>query len=94
MILRTKYNRRWECLEIDELDEGKSLGHCRYELRQIVISNKAKNKFSVLVHELLHAASYDYGIGLTERQVELLEIAIIRFLKLNKIFQIWSKLRD
>ncbi len=92
MRLRTKWNKYWEVVEVEELPG--CLGECRPSTRQIVLLKKQKNKWKTFIHECLHAFSFDWDIGLTETQVSKLEEAIFRALKLNKIFQFWTRLRD
>lgn len=94
MILRTKHNKKWECLEIEELDDGAALGHCRPDTRQIIISKKSKDKWRVFLHEAIHAINFDYEIGLTENQTLKLEDALIRVMKLNRVYEFWKKMSD
>lgn len=83
---RLTHRISYEIAYRDAFDDKKTLGECDYERTQIRLlrSLPEKRRRSVLLHEILHALSYVYEIGLTENQVEKLELALIRFERLNK----------
>lgn len=59
------------------------------EYRQIILKTGETPKETVLtyLHEVIHAVSDAYGIGLTENQVLALESAIKHILKPNNVFK-------
>lgn len=65
------------------------MGETRFNPNQIIIKTGQTPKESVhtYIHEVLHAIDHVYGIGLTERQVILLESALSVVLKPFSIFK-------
>jgi hypothetical protein len=74
-------------------DYPQQLGEMRPDIQQIVIKNgqSATETAKSILHEVIHAISDENDIGLTEKQVEDLEDAVWRFLKLNKILDRFTK---
>lgn len=65
------------------------LGETRFDPKQIVIktSQSPKEAVHTYVHEILHAISEEYHVGLTETQVRKLEKALHYVLKEGNIFK-------
>ena len=63
--------KEWEIVEVKEL--GTNAGEARPYTRQIALLQSDKEKVSTLFHEMLHCASFDYELGLTENQVRGIE---------------------
>lgn len=85
--IKTKPKRDYEITFIDQFKDQKQLGECRQDPPQIVIKTgqSPKETYSTFIHETLHSLSFDYKINLTEKQVLLLEKALLNFLRLNKL---------
>lgn len=83
MKIRTKWNKAWEVLEVESF-EGGHVGECRPDTRQIVIESKHNGKLWTLLHEIIHAVSFDYDLDLTEQQVVGLEKGLSKVLILSK----------
>lgn len=64
-------------------------GETRFNTRQIVmeLGHSAKETVHTYLHELAHAVSAEYEIGLTETQVRKFEQAVYYLLKDNNIFK-------
>lgn len=80
---RTKYRVVW----IEGFPGDKTqLGECDFEHKQIILKLGMKKEVSywVFFHEVLHALSHHYDCSLTETQVNLIEVAFSKILKLNK----------
>lgn len=77
--------RTYETLYTDDFKDGNTMGEARHEPPQIVIQkgHNERETFSTYIHELCHAADFEYNIKLTEDQVLKLEKAIMHILKLN-----------
>jgi len=92
--LRITSKVSYELLYLLEFNDNKTLGECRPNEKQIVVvSGQPTTELTkTYIHELLHALSFEYNINLTEAQVQKLEVAIYNFLRLNKVFDLLSKL--
>lgn len=64
---------------------GDDLGRCDPNTKQIIINpNQSDTElFKTLLHEIAHAMSFEHDINLTESQVQKLELALYRLIKLN-----------
>lgn len=71
MKFKTGSRRFWEVVEAPEL-EG-AWGETRPESRQIVLKKDDPERLYTLIHEIIHAASFDEKLDLTEKQVLGLE---------------------
>lgn len=78
----------YEIVWISEFFDGKTLGETRFDPPQIVLKTGESDKVTVLVygHEVIHAASDEEKIGLTEAQVLGLENALTYLLKPDNVF--------
>ena len=78
-ILKAAYEILWQ----DELISGANEGETRFSPKQIVLHNNVDNKETThtYFHEILHAISNEYEVGLTENQVQKLEKALPDFIK-------------
>lgn len=79
MKLKTGHKRQWEILEVIELDGA--WGETRPETRQVVLKKDDPERLFTLFHELIHVASFDENIGLTEKQVLALEKWVKKLVK-------------
>jgi hypothetical protein len=79
MKVKTGHKRYWEILEVMEL-EG-AWGETRPDSRQVVLKKDDPERLFTLFHELLHVASFDEKICLTEKQVLGLEKWIKKLVK-------------
>lgn len=78
----------YEVLFVNEFPKDNTqVGEMRPQEKQIVIKNGQSNSelISTTIHEIFHCFSEEYNIGLTEKQVEKLEQATYRFLRLNGV---------
>lgn len=84
---RITSKRDYEVTFIDNFKDGKQVGECRQEPSQIVVKRgqTPKEEYSTFLHECIHAADYEYEIGLSEKQVLKLEKALLKYLLLNKV---------
>jgi hypothetical protein len=85
---RITSKRSYQVLFTDEfLKDHQQLGECRFEPPQIVIKNGQSEleRFGTYAHEVIHAASEEFDIGLTESQVRKLEKALVTYMKLNNL---------
>lgn len=78
------YDVLWQ----DKVAEGFLYGQTDYEKRQIILETGMSNKQTVctFLHELAHAVSGVYDVGLTETQVQALEKSIYYLLKDGNVF--------
>lgn len=77
-------------IEISNLpdgDWGQCLSATKDEPGNISIRKglSQKNTQRTLIHEVIHALDFEYNIDLTEKQVLLLEEAVVKLLHLNDI---------
>lgn len=79
MKFKTGHRRFWELLEVIEL-EG-AWGETRPETRQVVLKKDDPERLFTLFHELIHVASFDEKVCLTEKQVLALEKWIKKLVK-------------
>lgn len=65
----------------------KVLGECIYKDKEIflTIHQSDTEKIKTLIHEVLHAIEFEYKMDISHKSVEILEIALYRVLKLNKL---------
>lgn len=84
----------YELVYIPEFKDGKTLGECRPDIKQIVIKTGQTPIMTMrcIIHECFHAVALESNFELTEKQVLNLEEAIYNFLKLNKIFDLFVKI--
>lgn len=84
--IRLTAKRDYEVTYINNFKDPKQLGECRWEPPQIVIKTGQSDKenFSTVLHEIIHAVSFEEDINLTETQVLKLEKGLLRLLRLNK----------
>jgi hypothetical protein len=83
--IRITAKRDYEVTYINNFKDPIQLGECRWEPPQIVIKAGQcdKEMFSTVLHEVIHAISFEEDINLTEKQVLKFEKGILRVLKLN-----------
>lgn len=79
----------YEVCYIDTFVDDSILGETRFDRKQIVIKDKQspKEKVHTYIHELLHAISEEYEVGLTETQVRALEKSLYYMLKTGNVFR-------
>lgn len=84
--VRIKSRSSYEVLFVPGFEDKKTLGECRFDTKQIVLStNQTPEELSkTFIHELSHAIDVGYGLGLTHSQIYKLENAILKVLKLNR----------
>lgn len=77
----------YEVVWVTDFKDGNTFGETRFNPNQIAIKTGENDKETVhtFFHELLHAASEEYDIGLTEKQVRRLEKSLTDWLKLDSI---------
>lgn len=82
-------DRYFEIVWSDHLSQASVMGETRFEPDQIAIKIGQSNKEAVktYLHELIHAVSDEYDVGLTETQVIQLEKAISTILKPGNVFK-------
>jgi len=93
MRIKTGSKRFWEVLEAKEL--GPNAGESRPTTRQIVLLSDDSEKLFTFIHELIHVASHDEGLGLTEKQVLGMEKWLKKVFKHNdfkKLFEFCNSL--
>lgn len=87
--IRITKDATYEILWVDEFfKDSKQLGECTPDPRQIKIKKNESptETFQTFIHEVIHAMSLESeGMDLTERQVQKLERAMFKVLKLNGI---------
>ena len=79
----------YEICYVDTFVDKDVLGETRFDRKQIAIKDEQppKEKVHTYLHELLHAISEEYDVGLTENQVRSLEKAIYYMLKSGNVFR-------
>lgn len=84
-IAKEKYEIVW----IQDFKDGTTLGETRFDPKQIVIKSNESPKLTVhvYIHEVIHAISNEFNIGLTESQVLALEEALSTILKKDNVFK-------
>lgn len=80
-------NNEYEICWVDDFKDGKTYGETRFDTHQILLKTNESDKetFHTYIHELLHAVSEEYKIGLTEGQVRKLEKSLQDWLKHGNI---------
>lgn len=81
---------KYEVLWTDLIREDhRTMGETRFSPNQIVLRNGQtyKEGVSTYLHELIHAVSNEYDVGLTETQVMKLEKAVYYMLKQGNVFK-------
>jgi uncharacterized protein YpuA (DUF1002 family) len=88
-LVQLKRKTKYEVCYIESFLDESVLGETRFDSRLIVIksSQTPKEKVHTYIHELLHAISEEYNVGLTETQVQALERAVYYILKNNNVFK-------
>ncbi len=73
----------------DGFKDEKTVGETRFEPNQIVLKTNESEKETIktYIHEILHAFSDVYEIGLTEKQVQRLEKGLTYALKPGNLFR-------
>lgn len=84
--------KQWEIVQAKEL--GPNSGEARPDTRQIVLLENDKNKVSTLFHEMLHCASFDYDLNLTETQVRGIEKWFEKIHKRHSIIDVLSAFKN
>lgn len=76
----------YEVFLVDHFPEADTMGSCCSDSRQILIRNDLtpRQKTITLIHEILHAMQFEYGIKIPHESVDQLDEAIERCLRLNK----------
>jgi len=79
----------YEVVFVEDFKDGNTLGETRTEPNQIalLINQSDKKMIHTYLHEVLHAISNTYEVGLTEEQVLKLEKAVYYILKPKNIFK-------
>lgn len=80
---------KYEVLWTKDFKDGATLGETRFDPNQIAIQLDQSNKETVhtYIHEVLHAISQTYDVGLTETQVIKLEKALYYIMKPGNLFR-------
>ena len=76
----------YETLFIDKFpNDDTQVGECRLDTKQIILKQNQSptEMLKTYFHECIHAASEEYKLNLTEKQVSGLEEAVYKFLRLN-----------
>lgn len=81
--------RFFEVVWVSSFNKEDQLGETRFDPDQIVIKTDESNKETVhtFFHEIWHAVSDEYDLGLTEKQVQQLEKFTPYLLKLMEEFK-------
>lgn len=84
----------YEIVYIPEFKDGKTYGETRPDIRQIVIKSGLTPIMTarVLIHEIFHMLALENDFDLTEKQVLGLEESVYNFFRLNKLFELISKI--
>lgn len=87
--IRTSDKDVYPVVFVKDFADGKTLGETRFDPNTIAImmNQPAKLTVHVYLHEVIHAISATYNIGLTENQVLALEDALIYILKPGNLFE-------
>jgi hypothetical protein len=83
--VRIKTRISYEIVWVDAFDDTDCLGECRFEAKQIALlkGRSDAETFETLIHEVLHAIEYEYGVKLPHKSIYALEGAVHKILKLN-----------
>lgn len=75
----------YEILFAQSLDEKTTVGECRFTEKQIVLKlgEPHEEMLSTLIHEILHAMSYEYGVDLPHKAIYQMEGPLLELMKLN-----------
>lgn len=85
--IRLKKGVSYEILRQDEIDSDPNcMGICNATARIIIIKSNLSDTqaLETLIHELLHAITFEFGIKIPHSLIYAIERPIIRILKLNK----------
>lgn len=85
--IRIKSRISYEIVWVDRFDDEHCLGECRGDVKQIAILKNQSDKqtFQTFLHEVLHAIEFEHGISLPHKSIHVLDAAIYKILKLNKL---------
>nr|DAK86611.1 MAG TPA: peptidase [Caudoviricetes sp.] len=79
----------YEVIEDRNIHEGDAelFGQIQYIPQRILLNEQTSHtqKCETLIHEVIHALDNVYNIGLEEKQVEQLGVAIYNFIEDNKV---------
>lgn len=77
----------YEVLFNDQFKDDTQVGEARLDDKQIIIKKDQSNTelLKTFIHEVVHTMSHEYEIGLTESQVQKLELSIYKYLRLNNL---------
>lgn len=84
--IKIKNKVSYEVLHIDEFKDPRTLGECRYDSKQIVLKKgqSQRQEIQSLIHEILHAVSFERGIDLPHKSIYELEVALYYIIFHNK----------
>src|SRR5687768_6833835 len=88
--IRIKKDISYEVVFIPEFPTNSkkfhTYGECRFDDRQIVVAmNQSETEMmQTLIHEIIHALTYENQIEIPHKAVHKLEAAVLRMLRLNK----------
>lgn len=87
--VQVKKGAYYEICWIQSFHDPGTLGETRFAERQIVLkmNQSPKETVTTYLHELAHAVSAEYEIGLTESQVLQFEKSIYYLLKKENVFK-------
>ena len=70
----------YEIKIVDRVDDESSLGSCNVGAQLILINELAQGKMKLctLIHEIIEAINYHYGVDLKHRQITALDHALLQ----------------
>lgn len=84
--LKIKNKVVYEVVHSRDFIEGDDLGQCRFDVRQIVLSEKQSKiqEKKTFIHEVLHAICFERKIDISHKAIYQLEDAIYYIITRNK----------
>lgn len=85
--IRIKAKVRYQLVWVDRFDDSDTLALCIYDDKQIQFHLSLKEKphelAKALIHEVLHAVAWEYGLKIPHSLIYALDQVLFRILKLN-----------
>jgi len=82
------YSQIWSIRASQPHELGDDLGQCKHETHEIILNpgQTQQQMYQTLMHEIVHAFELTLDLELTERQVDLLALSFIHFVRENPDF--------
>jgi len=82
------FSQIWSIRASQPYEIGDDLGQCKHETHEIILNpgQTQQQMYQTLMHEIVHAFELTLDLEMTERQVDLLALCFIHFVRENPEF--------